>query len=68
MILLMAVAIVFLIAGNWNAWTSEKGEQETDDVGGWVCEGGDDQSGAPAPGRGVDLRAVVEQEADFGGI
>ena len=23
-ILLMAVAIVFLIAGNWNAWASEK--------------------------------------------
>src|SRR6204780_1635220 len=32
MILLMAVAIVFLIAGNWNAWASEKAEQETDDA------------------------------------
>jgi membrane fusion protein, multidrug efflux system len=31
-ILLMAVAIVFLIAGNWNAWASEKAEQETDDA------------------------------------
>src|ERR1700691_607002 len=31
-ILLMAVAIVFLIAGNWNAWASEKVEQETDDA------------------------------------
>jgi membrane fusion protein (multidrug efflux system) len=31
-ILLMAVAIVFLIAGNWNAWTSEKAQQETDDA------------------------------------
>jgi len=32
MILLMAVAIVFLIAGNWNAWASEKAAQETDDA------------------------------------
>src|SRR3984957_5748729 len=32
MILLMAVAIVFLIMGNWNAWASEKAEQETDDA------------------------------------
>lgn len=32
LILLMAVAIVFLIAGNWNAWASEKAEQETDDA------------------------------------
>ena len=32
MILLMAVAIVFLITGNWNAWASEKAEQETDDA------------------------------------
>jgi membrane fusion protein (multidrug efflux system) len=31
-ILLMAVAIVFLIAGNWNVWASEKAEQETDDA------------------------------------
>src|SRR6202167_2724287 len=31
-ILLMAVAIVFVIAGNWNAWASEKAEQETDDA------------------------------------
>src|ERR1700679_2715761 len=31
-ILLMAVAIVFVIAGNWNAWASEKVEQETDDA------------------------------------
>src|SRR5712672_1435057 len=32
LILLMAVAIVFLIAGNWNAWAGEKAEQETDDA------------------------------------
>jgi membrane fusion protein (multidrug efflux system) len=32
LILLMALAIVFLIAGNWNAWASEKAEQETDDA------------------------------------
>src|SRR5580704_9745025 len=32
LILLMAVAIVFLIAGNWNAWASERAEQETDDA------------------------------------
>jgi len=32
LILLMAVAIVFLIAGKWNTWTSEKAEQETDDA------------------------------------
>src|SRR5271170_3131229 len=32
LILLMALAIVFLIAGNWNAWASEKVEQETDDA------------------------------------
>ena len=32
LILLMAVAIVFVIAGNWNAWASEKAEQETDDA------------------------------------
>jgi membrane fusion protein, multidrug efflux system len=31
-ILLMAVAIVFVIMGNWNAWASEKAEQETDDA------------------------------------
>src|SRR5580693_82180 len=28
----MAVAIVFVIAGNWNAWASEKSAQETDDA------------------------------------
>src|SRR6202046_4979375 len=32
LILLMAVAIVFLVAGNWNAWAGEKAEQETDDA------------------------------------
>lgn len=32
LILLMAVGIVFLIAGNWNAWASDKAEQETDDA------------------------------------
>ena len=32
LILLMAVAIVFVIAGNWNAWAGEKAEQETDDA------------------------------------
>jgi len=32
LILLMAVAIVFLVAGNWNAWASDKAEQETDDA------------------------------------
>lgn len=32
LILLMAVSIVFLIAGNWNTWASEKGSQETDDA------------------------------------
>jgi membrane fusion protein, multidrug efflux system len=32
LILLMAVAIVFVIAGNWNAWASDKAEQETDDA------------------------------------
>jgi membrane fusion protein (multidrug efflux system) len=32
LILLMALAIVFLITGNWNAWASEKVEQETDDA------------------------------------
>jgi membrane fusion protein (multidrug efflux system) len=32
LILLMAVAIVFLITGNWNAWAGEKAEQETDDA------------------------------------
>lgn len=31
-ILLMAVAIVFLITENWNVWASEKAEQETDDA------------------------------------
>lgn len=31
-ILLMAVAVVFMIAGNWNAWASEKPAQETDDA------------------------------------
>ena len=32
LILLMAIGIVFLIAGNWNAWASEKAAQETDDA------------------------------------
>ena len=32
LILAMAVAVVFLIAGNWNAWAGEKAEQETDDA------------------------------------
>ncbi|HTB14848.1 MAG TPA: HlyD family secretion protein [Bryobacteraceae bacterium] len=32
LILLMAVVIVYLIAGNWNAWASEKAQQETDDA------------------------------------
>ena len=31
-ILLMAAGIVFLIAGNWNTWASERAEQETDDA------------------------------------
>jgi membrane fusion protein, multidrug efflux system len=31
-ILLMAVGIVFLIAGNWNTWASERAAQETDDA------------------------------------
>src|SRR5579871_6015965 len=32
LILLMAVGIIFLIAGNWNTWASEKASQETDDA------------------------------------
>jgi membrane fusion protein (multidrug efflux system) len=32
MILLMAAAIVVLITGNWNRWTSERASQETDDA------------------------------------
>jgi membrane fusion protein (multidrug efflux system) len=32
MILLLTVGIVFVIAGNWNAWASESAEQETDDA------------------------------------
>jgi membrane fusion protein (multidrug efflux system) len=32
LILLVAVGIVFLIAGNWNTWASEKPSQETDDA------------------------------------
>jgi membrane fusion protein (multidrug efflux system) len=32
LILLMAGGIVFLIAGNWNTWTSDRAEQETDDA------------------------------------
>ena len=32
LILLMAAGLVFLIAGNWNAWASERGTQETDDA------------------------------------
>jgi membrane fusion protein (multidrug efflux system) len=31
-ILLMAVGVVFLIAGNWNTWASERASQETDDA------------------------------------
>jgi len=31
-ILFMAVGIVFLIAGNWNTWASERASQETDDA------------------------------------
>jgi membrane fusion protein (multidrug efflux system) len=32
LILTMALAIVVVIAGNWNAWSSEKATQETDDA------------------------------------
>jgi membrane fusion protein (multidrug efflux system) len=32
LILLMAIAIVFVITGHWNAWASDKAEQETDDA------------------------------------
>jgi membrane fusion protein, multidrug efflux system len=32
LILTMALAIVAVIAGNWNAWASEKAAQETDDA------------------------------------
>ncbi len=28
----MAVGIVFLIAGNWNTWASERASQKTDDA------------------------------------
>src|SRR6266852_9125905 len=31
-ILLMAVGILFLIAGNWNTWASDRVAQETDDA------------------------------------
>src|SRR3984957_8929335 len=31
-ILLLAVGIIFLIAGNWNSWASERASQETDDA------------------------------------
>jgi membrane fusion protein, multidrug efflux system len=31
-ILLLAVGVVFLIAGNWNTWASERVAQETDDA------------------------------------
>jgi membrane fusion protein (multidrug efflux system) len=31
-ILLMAAGIVFLVAGNWNAWASERASQQTDDA------------------------------------
>jgi membrane fusion protein (multidrug efflux system) len=31
-ILLMAAGIVFLVAGNWNTWASERASQETDDA------------------------------------
>ncbi|HTU32563.1 MAG TPA: HlyD family secretion protein [Candidatus Acidoferrum sp.] len=32
LILLMAAGILFLIAGNWNTWASERTSQETDDA------------------------------------
>jgi membrane fusion protein (multidrug efflux system) len=32
LILLMAVGILFLIAGNWNSWASERPSQQTDDA------------------------------------
>jgi len=32
LVFMMALAIVVLIAGNWNAWASEKAAQETDDA------------------------------------
>ena len=32
LILLMAVGILFLIAGNWNTWASERPSQQTDDA------------------------------------
>ena len=32
LILLMAVGIVFLIAGNWNTWASERTSEKTDDA------------------------------------
>jgi membrane fusion protein (multidrug efflux system) len=32
LIFIMAAAIVVVIAGNWNAWASEKAAQETDDA------------------------------------
>ena len=32
LILCMAVGILFLIAGNWNTWASERPSQETDDA------------------------------------
>ncbi|MGA3239741.1 MAG: HlyD family secretion protein [Bryobacteraceae bacterium] len=32
LIFIMALAIVVVIAGNWNAWASEKAAQETDDA------------------------------------
>jgi multidrug resistance efflux pump len=32
LILVMAGGIVFLIAGNWNTWASEREAQETDDA------------------------------------
>jgi multidrug resistance efflux pump len=31
-ILLMAAGIVFLVAGNWNTWASDRTSQETDDA------------------------------------
>lgn len=31
-ILFMAVGVVFLIAGNWNTWASQRASQETDDA------------------------------------
>jgi multidrug resistance efflux pump len=32
LVLLMAVAILLMITGNWNTWASESAEQKTDDA------------------------------------